>query len=54
MRRVLGDPPMWLQVEFGPQLPELPRRHPDPLVTFVASQIHTLENQVQTEAAEHR
>ena len=54
VRRVLGDPPTWRQIEFGPQLPVLPRRHPDPIVTFVASQVHTLEDQVQTEAVEHR
>lgn len=54
VQRVLGDPPTWRQIEFGPQLPALPRRHLDPLVSFVASQVRTLEDQVQTEAVDCR
>jgi hypothetical protein len=54
VRRVLGDPPTWQQVEFHRQLPELPRRHPDPLVHFVVSQILQLEEQARTEATEYR
>jgi hypothetical protein len=54
VRRVVGHPSTWQEVEFHPQLPELPRRHPDPLVNFVAAQIRQLEQQARTEATEYR
>jgi hypothetical protein len=41
-------------MQFGPQLPDLPRRHPDPLVNFVAHHIRQFEQQVRTEANEYR
>jgi hypothetical protein len=53
VRRVLGQPQSWVELNFRKQEPPLPDPLGDPLLRFLCSQLHSWEDQVVVEANEY-